>query len=628
MRIGDEHTPQFIQAIECGESLKVSRDGTWCKRWRITARLRRLLAPIFRWNDTLTTAENTSHYLLKASTKSSTGLLQSGLDPERVSSIVKAVKKTIESQKNKEEARLEKGTVKAYQDKVLSRTEASQLKKRFSRAPPSGARAIVARLDRANFTNYYLGLPQQEIEAREPKKADIEWVTEKLKTWQTLQFPEEDFFSEKSKEGTENKIVHCCKYTEFIEACREDEALLEQLFYSAFYNMPADCNDAVDLFIQAPDTTKKLQKLFLDKRIKTVANQGLKFVGDSSERQGKDVQLLVNGTYQSIVDPERELTIAPNVTRKVKDVFKTFEEHIYKICDLEYLQDGICLFDSQLPGFDFSSKWWEKLPIVERVTREEIEQRYRDESDEKPIFAEGEALIVLRASRTTPDLNVEGCHVWQDIAVPLGNDEFNLLSVSKFATYFPKGLIETFGFIFKTQEATITVVDSNKFMNSRERIAVALPPLSQEKFESHMKNIACDIQKAHERRLIFQAQGDNCTTWNKKVLKYTYDRFSITNFFKTEFQDLVLPSIIMPLLHIHRFVPTHTLKKFYRRSLSILFGAYSGTPVPDKDGIITTKRLTQNRRWNKGFLLLPAALFDSAEELKKAIHNPRLESLV
>ena len=624
MRIGDEHTDRFIQAIERGESIKVSRDGTWCKRWRITALLRRLLAPIFRWNDTINVAETTSFYLLKASTKTTAGFLQRGLDPERVSSIVTAVKKTIEAQKKKGEEKLKEETAKTFRSTVLSSTSSSQEKKRLSRPPPSGARAIVARLDRANLTNHYLGISQQKIEASVPQQEDINWVREKLLDWQVLQSPKEDFFCDKSKEGTKNKIEHCCKYTKFIEACREDEALLEQLFYSAFYNLPADCNSAVDLFIQAPHIEKTLQRTFLDKRIKTVENQGLRFIGGSSERKGKDVQLLVNGIHQSIVDPERNLTIALNVTRKVKDIFKTFEEHVYKICDLEYLQDGICLFDSQLPGFDFSPGWWKRLPIVEKVTREEIERRYGNPDNKTPIFKTGEAFVVLRASRTTPDFNVDGCHVWQDIALPLGDGNFNLLSVSKFATYFPRGLLEAFGFIFKTQKATITVVDSNKFMNSRERIAVPFPPLSQEKFESHMKNIACDIQKAHEGRLIFQAQGDNCTTWNKKVLKYTYDHFSITKFFKTEFSDLVLPNaIIMFLIRTQGFVPTQTLKKAYRLFLSTLFGASFGIPVPDKDGIITTKRLTQNRRWNKGFLLLPAALFNTADSLKEAL---RLET--
>jgi hypothetical protein len=158
-------------------------------------------------------------------------------------------------------------------------------------------------------------------------------------------------------------------------------------------------------------------------------------------------------------------------------------------------------------------------------------------------------------------------------------------------------------------------------MNSRERIAVPLPPLDQGKFKDLMTFIAQDMQKTREGRLIFQSQGDNCATWNKKLIKHIYSRFSITKFFKTEFPDLVLPNIIMPLLRAQRFVPTQTLKDKYRRGLSILFGASSGIPIPDKDGIITIKRLSENRRWHKGFLFLPAALFNSAEELKKGIRE-------
>ncbi len=79
----------------------------------------------------------------------------------------------------------------------------------------------------------------------------------------------------------------------------------------------------------------------------------------------------------------------------------------------------------------------------------------------------------------------------------------------------------------------------------------------------------------------------------------------------------------MFLIRTQGFVPTQTLKKAYRLFLSTLFGASFGIPVPDKDGIITTKRLTQNRRWNKGFLLLPAALFNTADSLKEAL---RLET--
>jgi len=603
----ENSTEQFIKAVEQGKSIVFRPNGTWDTRWRLTVLLRRILRPIFRWNDTLTTARNVSFYLLNGAGKiSGTAGIQPGTwEGKTLERLVTTVKKSIELQKKREETGRLKRTLKKFHT-VLSRTDLVEQTKRLSRPSSMGARAVCAQLDRAYLSHHYLGIPQQQIARTNPKEEDITWIRDELLKWQTHQFPSADFFTEKERAGTESKIRRCSQFPKFIEACRENSALLELFFSATFYNLPADCDEGVDFFIQAPRIQKELQRLYIDKRIREVANTGLQVVDTAIDLHTKDFRLLIDGEYQSIANPSEQVRIAKDITKSVKEVFKTFKEHDYGIANLEYLQNGVTLFDSQLPDFDLSTRdWWKKLPIVQKVTRKELEVLYGTS------FKEGEALLVLRASRTTPDLNANGSHSWMDIAVPLEDGTFNLLSVGKFAHTFPRTLLSTFLFVFKSHKATITIVDPNKFMSSRERISAPLTPLSKDQFDTLMATLAHDITRAREGRLVFQALGDNCATWILGVVKEICPNLDIKPFW-IPYQDLVIPRIVMPIIHLQNSLPKG-LQKLYRFAVSCLFGAASKLKVPLDNGKYKKVRLIDNEGWKKGHEI-PGQLFFTIED--------------
>jgi len=375
-------TGELLQAVKNGESISII-DGQWERRWQIIAWIRSIFGYIFGWNDTVEAAHNFAVYLLENPFEQN----EKSKYIDTYTAIVHAFKLSLADYAITEEKRIRASQLQS------PRTPLNMISSELAQA--TSPRNVTAELDQVLSMYTYLNLSQKTISQTKPLQQNINWLQEELRTWQEeIVAPKEDFFANKMAQSTAAKIKRSCQYPQFIDALRENRTLLELFFYTVFSNMPSDCTDAVDLFIQAPYLQKELTRCNLDIRIKAIANRGLRFIQTSDDPIQKDVQLLINGKYQSIAHSQNNVTIAHNVKRTVKEVFDTFEEHNRKIADLEYVQKGIMLLDGTLSTMDLSSpEWYKDLPIVERLTRKELEERYETN------FQTGHALFVVRASR-------------------------------------------------------------------------------------------------------------------------------------------------------------------------------------------------------------------------------------
>ncbi len=562
------------------------------------------------------------------------------------------------------------------------RTPIVELNKKICNPESWGYRFAAANLDRACLMHRYLGMDQRAIDATTAEREDIDWLRGELLAWQKEQFPHVEYLSEdgsgdfsealleqcptfddfyqrvqaspslltqcasqstsipkdadlsspnvkrhlratflswQKNHAVKEKIRHCCRYTGFIAAARSNRALLDMCFQSVFKSMPDEFTNAIDIFLQAPQIQEQLRKTFLDKRIREVANRGLRFVQYAQEAQGKPIKgvhLLIDGEYQPITDETAQVRVARGVNKTVAQVFEEFEAQNFRFIELEYLQDtGITQFDGRLLKFDMDKpEWWKELPVIKRMTREQIEDAY------DVNFQEGHAFFAIRASRTTPDLNGADNHGWSDLLIPLPDGTFNCLSLGKFSNWFPVTLMETFNHVFHTHEANVTVLDTNSFMSSRDRTAVPLPPITKEQFPEIMKNLKEEFLRSRRGELIFQAQGDNCASWVRHFIQRNWPGLDIEPY-QTPFQDLTLPTIFMPLIWTRNFFPNDAMWHWFRRSFCSLFGALSYHQMPQSAGEPRKIRLLDNHDWSRGILQIPSRLWIERDRVLARVND-------
>ena len=625
-----QSVPAFLDALQSPGSIRITADGKWCRKGfleKITESFRRKL---FGYDGTIDNAKNLAKFLTTSSSireAQAIGIAQgTGWKSNDLQAVISAVKGTLKTMAEKEERDIslltkKRNTLLAALDLVLPQTPIIELNKRIFDPECWPYRMAVVNLDRAWMTFRYLGMDQRTIDVTEPKAEDLKWVEGELAAWQDQQFPCVKYVGGTNHDKILEKIHHCCRYQEFIAAAREERALLDLLFKSAFKSLPDDFTHAIDVFLQVPSLQDQLRRTYLDKRIRDIANQGLQFEQrpetSSAGKPIKDVKLLIDGEYQSITNVNRMVRVAKGIQKTVAQVFDEFEAQNFRFTEMEYLQEtGVTMFDGRLLTVDLehnTKEWWKQLPVIRKLTREQIEETYG------VSFKEGYALFLIRASRSTPDLNAIDNHGWSNIIYPLEDGTFNVIAPGKFSDRFPVSTWEKFRFIFRTHRASLTLLDTNEFMSSRDRIAVPMPTIgTKEEFETIMEDLRKELIKSKNGELVFQFQGDNCASWVRQFMQHNWPELKIEPFL-TPFQDVYVPFPIMPIISARQWLPNEWTWQHFRRIICSLLGAASGHTASDGKGGTRTVRLINNREWHTGILNLPARLWIEQGKIAKKV---------
>ena len=605
--------PSLIRAIQQGESIGITAAGTWYHKNVIVRIINLFRQLFFQYDETLENAKNLAAYLSvpkRVSSDAIRGLCQNDAwNFSDIEPLVAAVKASIQSlvKKEEDEIRLltERREKLETQHDPKQQTAIVELNRKIFSPERWSHRYAAACLDRGLLTQEYLGMDQERIRQTEPNRMDIRWLKWKLLQWQGRQFPEVDYLRGPNHDQMAEKIEYTCRYRDFISLARRNSALLDLYFQYVFKSMPDAFTNAIDLFIQAPKIQEDLRRTFLDKRIREVANNGIRFeqlaTASPSGKPLKDVKLLIDGEHQSIADPSGSVRIARGVMTTVSRIFDEFEAQNTRFITMEYLQDkGVACFDGRLVDFDLSQEeWWKDLPVIRRMTREQVESTYG------VPFREGYALFVIRGSRTTPDLSADGNHGWSNIIYPLGDGTFNVIAPGKFADWFPVGVLQAFYHIFHTHRAFVTVADTNEYMSSRDRISIPLPPLTENEFRHVMRDLKNELLRSRRGELVFQAQGDNCASWVRAFIGRNWPNLNIEPFL-TRVEDLELPGPLAPIVQVKPCFPSAEGWQTFRRGFCSLFGAMEGHQSSDGHGGTRVVRLIDNHDWAEGVLQLPA----------------------
>lgn len=610
----EKNVEALAKAIENRESIVIRSNGTWYKNRWIVALFRRLIGK----NETLLTARQLARYLSKpilVKGENFQGYTQNtSLNPQQINQLVQSVRKTMSDDLKKEDTlydETKKNREILKNDPSFTQSELVEFSRDTFDKKHFPSRLALADLERAEISSYYLGKSQENIATTAVDRKDESWMKQMVAEWQERTFPTINFLQGSYRRGTLEKIQRVCKYKKFIEAARLNPLLLDFLFHAILRNSPKSSIGAVDVFLQTPVIQSELHRSYIDTRIQHIKNNGLKmeeFVDKKTGKIAKDVTLLIGGTQQSITDPSKVVKISEKVEMTVKKLFDLFKKGLDRgFIEYEYLQDtGISAFDGRCRNIDLTKKdWWKEIPVVERLTREEVSEKYDTD------FSKGHSLFVLRASRKYADLHAKDTHGWIDLLLPLEDGTFNCISVGKFTTGFPVSDWEAFNHILKAHPAEMTVVDPNKFYGWRERVHYPFPPMNEETFSRCMEKIRKDFIRCREGKEYFEFQGNNCSKWVEETIKTVFPEFKL-ELFNTRYDEIIIPPLT-PLLRLGNFA---------RILICTLFlGAWRGYDFKNEDGSTRTVRLLGNAFWRRGWFRIPGRICekDRGEEIRNAI---------
>ena len=628
--------PALTRAIQQGLPVEITASGTWRHKnvlLRIVALFRRLF---FGYNEALENAENLTAFLSAPKMVSSDaikGLSQKdSWDAKAIFSLVEAVKSSLAPAAEKEKRHVyslinQRKQVLGTSPNEDRKIRLVELNRRIYSSKERPVQYAMAGLDRAFLTQRYLGENQETIESTEPKESNVHWLRKKVRRWLKYQYPELEYRPD-SKEARAT-IRRACQYQDFISAARKNRALLELFLCSAFKHQ-----SNIDVFIQAPRIQAELEKTFLYKRLQRSPNGGLQLrqVTSDGARPVKDITLLVHGKHQSIVDPKGMVEVADRVQWAVSKVFEECKAQNSRFIALEYLwQGGLEKFDGRLGDFsldqenwwthllkylwrsgpekfdgrlgDFNldqENWWTHLPtLFQPMTKEQILTEYGVALDDKENYA----LFVAKASRTTPDMNIKGCHGWCNIIFPSGDGTYTVIAPGKYADWFPNSFFEEGLHTFGTYRGQVTLTDFNEFMSNRERLSVPVSCLSKEEFSTAMEFLKERIKESREGNMVFQAQGDDCANFVQELSDHLWPgKF---NLFDLSFEQLALPPALSWIVKIKPRFSTAEKWQRFRRAFCCTLGALRGHRMANKKVIC----LKDFKNWYDGHLALPAALW-------------------
>lgn len=623
---------EFRQAIESGASIIINADNTWDTRSAVVQAVRNFFSiTIFGWeffnfkkHDDLAAANYVSSAFLKGRLGQEA---HRSFESGELGLTVAAIRTRLRTYLDEEKARVK--PLKRARQEILSSSEPRSVKlqtKRIVEAEKeSPARQSLIKIRKIVNASKYRPMRQSAIGADRDEasiRRDQEWLKFEVALWKTGQFPA---MTPGISESDIKKIDALSKYADTMKLVRSSFSYRDKLFGFIFKNTSDLFLDAPHLAIQLPKIQELISNGFLDKKDRRLNNGGIRFseIVDG-ESVKKDVDILIEGRRVSVLDPSRQVTFADGTAFTVADIFKSFAKKNEAMGDLEYLKDGIFHIQPQNIQVDLTQQnWWEALPEFERLSKDALEARYNLK------LADGQGLIIVKASRlhpTTaehPNHRADQNHAWFAVVVPRRDGTYTLLPFGKYAEkYPPNDLMGQFAYIFSTQKGKICYPDENEGMLHREKAEVPLV-VDADRIDRALDAIRQSLQKSHTGNLIFQAQGDNCAAWVQDILDTVFNDTTVPRPFELPILQTEAPFPVNYIVSFFKTVSDYTcgpVANIVRIAVCTLFGAWQGHTVNSSEGP-ETERLLSNENWLAGRLTLPANLFTTGADLRRAL-NP------
>lgn len=326
------------------------------------------------------------------------------------------------------------------------------------------------------------------------------------------------------------KLEEVCEYPEFVEHL-ENNPKLRDLFFKWIIRY----NNPVKQFVEYPERCQRMSQVYLAQRVGRFAGEHFKILVREKE-PGIDEKVLTlpfellseNGDLEvkdvSVLNESKVVTLREGYQTTLEKMFAAFSRKEKAPEDFEFFGDqGIINWNShyhswrnaegEYKGIDYlKERWWEQLPVFEVISKDELEERYDLEIED------GNWMGVVKSTSESLELDVDRSHGYLEVAIPMGNDEYQILDFGKFAEKYPEHSLDYVSFLANTYRSHLEYPDSNEFYSQRQHAAAPFE-LTPEKGRELMVEIQRTLIRSEEGNLIFQFAYENCAWWPQHVFK-------------------------------------------------------------------------------------------------------------
>lgn len=313
------------------------------------------------------------------------------------------------------------------------------------------------------------------------------------------------------------------QYPQFAALVKDHPLLRERFFTWALLE-----GNNVDAFVQFSRTVDKMIDVGLSKRIGKHGGKDLQIEEvEINGKRYKDLTLSFELSRESILDETHVVTLAYDYKLSIQEIFKIFEERIFRVGNVEYIGNKIRNWNvNEWGAYNPAKKDYErldvnnpeeikKIPFSEIITEEEAHARFVDAQGQKLIFEPQDWIFTIVAKNEYEDAKLTGAHTMLCMAVPLENGQRGLCYISKFLWDFPVFETEKIKYIrigFDTLKAALQMPDENFYHMGRGCVEISYRA-TEEQARKILKSIAKDKANSEKGLLHFQIFISNCTHW-------------------------------------------------------------------------------------------------------------------
>ncbi|CRX38055.1 hypothetical protein [Estrella lausannensis] len=402
-------------------------------------------------------------------------------------------------------------------------------------------------------------------------------------------------------------------YPLYVDLMLEEEELFNE--WARF-----SIRDKVDpaVYIEFPKLAQRLIDCNLASRIGRLGSKlKIEFKRRPDGLLQKIVTMPFDGKAVNVLEDDTRVELASNFTLTVGEAFEIFRNKNVRVGDLEYLAEGVTNWNVHKWGrwnplrqdYDLINishpKWWLLLPTFEIISRREAEERYEVE------LKDGQWCAAATATSLTKTLDYENTHAFLELAIPMGDGNYNIVDFGKFATVFPSSFLEAMSMFCHNLHATISFPDENIFYLHRAR---AYQPfvMNEAQAERMMDLIRKDMVKGMELNFVYQIESDNCAKWVHDLLTQVMGHDQVPEMFKIHLLDTEPTSFVAHIFSMIKLLPV-TWQTAVMTFFHLPMGASRTTWIFEK-GKRVAKSLTQHEFWESGIVYLPALLLKLKEK--------------
>lgn len=362
------------------------------------------------------------------------------------------------------------------------------------------------------YETYRLGKQYGGFERRvEPDPKTLEYLMEaglKFKKGPIRLRNESSYLTEEQV----NQLKELAHYPDYINLCKKHPSLLKEAFNWSILNRLS-----VRVLVEFPQIAEKFDQSYLKGRCEDDPST-LKFHENNGVR---DVTLNFEGKDQSILDPQKIVTLAKDWQRTVEECFKDYEVKNFVEGRMSFFKGlGAVNWDSfhhgpynpktgKVEQIDFSRPdWYKQLPAMkEYLTKEQATEKFGFPCDGKNW------VFTVCTARQDERLDLRSGHTFIRMGIPQEDGTYAYTyGFGKFTTTYPQNGVDAAGYLFAPKKAVIQYPDNNEFYTHRELKEIHYS-ISPEKGQACLDSIKNDIEQADKGNFVFQYLVKNCTDW-------------------------------------------------------------------------------------------------------------------